>query len=230
MADIGPGGLGNGSLLKPVARILERIGMPIDIEKRQAWQITGRQSERRIFVSRPQHVVGYLRAGLVDWALVGLDMLEEYGDDNDHCISLRQFAISKSSLERSARVVLFVSVASEVVDPHDVDWPCLSEYQRVAKYYFGQVLGFKGRVADGLIHSTGGTEAPVADGLYGCAIGVVDSGRSLEANHVREIATVMEAPVVLAIRANLPAKERVVIEQLGEQMKEALEQLRKEKS
>lgn len=228
MADIGNGGLGNGSLLKPVVRILERVGMLIDTETRQAWQTIGRQSERRIFVSRPQHVVGYLRAGLVKWALVGWDMLEEYSDDNDRFISLQQFAISKSSLERSARVVLFVSATAKVVDPRAVDWPCLSEYQRVARLYFKQIFGLAWKPGNTVVPSAGGTEAPVADGLYGCGIGVVDSGRSLKANQVREIATVLEAPVILAIRADLPAKERAAVEQMGKQMAAALEQLRKE--
>lgn len=191
-----PLGLPNGSLQASAAWLINQLGITYDPSNRSAWQETGNLLVPRIFTSRPQHLVAALEDGTITAALLGADTLNEYAQGTEDIILLREFAISKTTLTDSTRVIIFVpdgSPCRSVADLAGQD--ILSECPAVT----GRYLREQG-IAAQVIFSTGNTESMIANGRYAAGVGVTETGTSLRANGLRILAEIMKAPVGLAVR------------------------------
>ncbi len=195
-------GIGNGSLLKPVAWCLEELGIPCDTETRLTWQYTGHQLIGGIFMSRPQHVVTALQQGIINCAIIGKDMLYEHSQ-SDEFVICAELGMSKTGFANPGWVVLFrrQDQDSAITDLFDIrpDTTLVSEYPRLTAHYL-EVKDIQANI----IQSSGGTEHAVAAGLYDLGVGITETGKSLYANNLLIMDCLLEAKVVLCVPAGDP--------------------------
>jgi len=215
-------GIGNGSLLKPVAFLLRQIGINIDTKTRASWQTASHDLIESVLLSRPQHILEYLTRGLLDCALIGKDVLVEFGGYGlrlcglegemvalNNFTILQPFPVSKSSFTKCARVVLFTAEMSNMRTLDDlrlrhktkkVAFSILSKYPNLSNWFLeNQKIAncLDGPPHPRLVVSTGSTEGPVGDEIYDYGVGIIDTGETLDINNVRTLATIMESPLVL---------------------------------
>ncbi len=190
-------GIGNGSLFKSVQWCLNQIGIPCNDMGRKIQRATGHSLISEIYTSRPQHLVEYLRRGVVDFVIMGKDMLLEYSKRNDEFTVITDLAISKTTTNQHVRVVLF-SHDDSVQEIKDVplNSTILSEYPDITKRIFAKV-----GIPVTITPSSGGTEGPVALKLYDFGVCVTETESSIRENKLHIVETIMDAPVVFAIKS-----------------------------
>ncbi len=189
-------GIGNGSLFSSVCWMLARTGIVADPSERMAWQDTGNELVSSIFASRPQHLVAMLRLGNISCVIMGEDMLKEHSERPQEFSVLARVPLGKTSRQRNTRVVAFVPCnATDNAVASLNGCQILSEYPALTQ----QWLIDHGISAE-IVSSSGSTESMVATGVYACGVGVTETGASLATNNLRVIDTLMDAPVVCAVR------------------------------
>lgn len=190
-------GICNGSLLETTLWALSRIGIPVKSKTRRSWQKIEHELISDIFISRPANVIEYLRRGLIDCAIVGLDELIENSryKKNDFIVA-EEFSISKTRHYQHVKIVLFTSEASNIKQLSDIkpNMTVFTEYPRLTSFFFKE-KGIKVKI----IKSKGSTEGPVADGVYNLGVSVTETGESIKMNKLNIITEIIEAPVVLAL-------------------------------
>jgi len=197
-------GIGNGSLATSVCWLLEQAGITYDPCSRAISQEPKNRLVQKIFTSRPQHLTALLRASIVDCVIMGEDMLAEYSDQSEF-IAITSIQLSKTTRTTNTRVISFVRTDSNYKDIKDLNGcAILSEYPRVTKRWLK-----KNGVVARIIPSTGSTEGIIATGVYDCGIGVTETGASLEKNNLRKLKIIMDAPVVIATRAERANDEQI---------------------
>lgn len=132
------------------------------------------------YLLRTRRVLHLVKEGYVDVGIVGEDVLEECGADS--CIGLGPLLCKKAGL-RTTRVVLFASRDDPVSKAEEVPAGAsvVSEYPAMTERFFSP--------RSVRIDATpGGAEAEVPL-AYRFGVSVVDTGKTLRANGLKEICT-----------------------------------------
>lgn len=196
-------GIPNGSSLNPIANCLREIGITINTETRQAWQYPDHELVDGLIISRPQHLVAALQQGIIDYLIIGKDMLYENGQAEEFVICA-ELNMSKAGFTNAPKVILFRRADSPITCVKHIcqETVIITELQKVTALYLKE-RNIQARI----IPSSGGTEHAVAIGLGDLGVCIMDTGNSLTANKLIVMDCLMEAPVVVCIRAGNPCEK-----------------------
>lgn len=189
-------GIPSGSLLEATITLLRTIGIEVVVNGRNfICEVRGSAMFSQALIMRPNDLPQAVKAGVVDVAITGLDMVFEAGLENELC-KIVELQFSKKS-RMAARIVVFgrEDESDEIVDAEDV--VVCGEYIILARTMFKKA---------GIQFSTGSTEIKVANKAFGFryGVGVVESGQSLKDNGLKIIKTILTSPVVLIAREESP--------------------------
>lgn len=174
-------GLPAGSLQESALEIFKRAGYNISIGERSYYPYIDDEEIECVLI-RAQEISKYVADGVLDAGLTGKDWIVETGAVVEEVAEL---AFSKRGL-RPVRLVLAVPYDSEIVAVADLEGKRVAtELVETTKRY----LQSKG-VSATVLFSWGATE--VKPPLLADAIAeLTETGRSLKANHLREIETIL---------------------------------------
>jgi ATP phosphoribosyltransferase len=177
-------GLPKGSLQEATFRIFTHAGFNLSISERSYLpSIDDPQIEPVLL--RAQEMSRYVEAGVLDCGITGNDWIMENGSD---VIRIAELIYSKQSL-KPVRWVLAVPEDSPVRSIR------VLEGKRIATELVNVTRNFlrKNKIKADVEFSWGATEVKVGAGLVDAIVELTETGRSLKAHRLREIATVCES-------------------------------------
>ncbi len=177
-------GLPKGSLQEATFRIFTHAGFNLSISERSYLpSIDDPQIEPVLL--RAQEMSRYVEAGVLDCGITGNDWIMENGSD---VIRIAELIYSKQSL-KPVRWVLAVPEDSPVSSIR------VLEGKRIATELVNVTRNFlrKNKIKADVEFSWGATEVKVGVGLVDAIVELTETGRSLKAHRLREIATVCES-------------------------------------
>jgi ATP phosphoribosyltransferase len=177
-------GLPKGSLQEATFRIFTHAGFNLSISERSYLpSIDDPQIEPVLL--RAQEMSRYVEAGVLDCGITGNDWIVENGSD---VIRIAELIYSKQSL-KPVRWVLAVPEDSPVRSIR------VLEGKRIATELVNVTKNFlrKNKIKADVEFSWGATEVKVGTGLVDAIVELTETGRSLKAHRLREIATVCES-------------------------------------
>ena len=175
-------GLPKGSLQQATFRMFERAGYRITLGARSYWPLVD-DPQLEIRLMRAQEIPGYAARGFLDAGITGKDWILETGAKVEEVCDL---LYSKVTLQ-PARWVLAVAEDSPYRSVADLQGKRIAtELVQVTRDYLAQA-GVKAEVE----YSLGATEVKVPE-LVDAIVDITETGRSLRANNLRVIATVLE--------------------------------------
>ncbi len=134
---------------------------------------------------RAQEMSRYVQDGALDCGITGNDWILE---NKSKVVRLTDLIYDKQSMNK-VRWVLAVPEGSKVKSIKDLKGKRIAtELVNVAKEYFR-----KNKVKVGVEFSWGATEVKVSAGLVDAIVELTETGRSLKANKLREVATLCES-------------------------------------
>ena len=176
-------GIPKGSLQEATVALFKRAGWNIYADGRSYFPAID-DSEIECMLIRAQEMARYVEHGVLDAGLTGIDWVIESGLD---VASVTSLTYAKQS-RRRVRWVLAVPEKSEFEKAEDLEGKIIAtELVEVTKRYFGD-RGVNVKVE----FSWGATEVKppmLADAI----VEVTETGRSLKANHLRILDTVLES-------------------------------------
>ncbi|MBI4335089.1 MAG: ATP phosphoribosyltransferase [Candidatus Omnitrophica bacterium] len=180
-------GLPKGSLQEATVRLFKKAGFYVGVSERSYFpSIDDDEIEAILF--RAQEMSRYVEDGILDAGITGEDWILENASD---VIRVAGLVYAKQSM-RPVRWVLAVPQDSPVRGVKDLKGKKIAtELVNVTKKYLR-----KNRVSAKVEFSWGATEVKVAIGLD-AIVEVTETGSSLRANKLREIATVCESTTQL---------------------------------
>lgn len=177
-------GLPKGSLQEATFRIFTQAGLNLRISERSYAPLID-DAKIEPFLLRAQEMSRYIEAGVLDCGITGNDWVMENASE---VIRLANLAYSKQSL-KPVRWVLAV--------PEDSSIRAVSGLQgkRIATELVNVTRDFlkKNRIRAEVEFSWGATEVKVAAGLVDAIVELTETGASLRANKLREVAVVCES-------------------------------------
>ena len=180
-------GIPKGSLQEATFRLLARAGYKASSASR-SYHVQFDDAELTGMLVRAQEMARYVASGALDVGLTGRDWVQENGADVSEVAEL---TYSKNSMS-SIKWVVAVPEESTIKDISGLEGKVVAtELVNVAKAFF-QEKGVNVKVE----FSWGATEVKppyLADAI----VELTESGESLRANRLREIATVVESATVL---------------------------------
>jgi len=177
-------GLPKGSLQEATFRIFTHAGFNLSISERSYLpSIDDPQIEPVLL--RAQEMSRYVEAGVLDCGITGNDWIMENGSD---VIRIAELIYSKQSL-KPVRWVLAVPEDSPVRSIR------VLEGKRIATELVNVTKNFlrKNKIKADVEFSWGATEVKVGAGLVDAIVELTETGRSLKAHRLKEIATVCES-------------------------------------
>lgn len=177
-------GLPKGSLQEATFRIFTHAGFNLSISERSYLpSIDDPQIEPVLL--RAQEMSRYVEAGMLDCGITGNDWIMENGSE---VIRIAELIYSKQSL-KPVRWVLAVPEDSPVRSLR------VLEGKRIATELVNVTKNFlrKNKIKADVEFSWGATEVKVGAGLVDAIVELTETGRSLKAHRLREIATVCES-------------------------------------
>ncbi|OGW78739.1 MAG: ATP phosphoribosyltransferase [Omnitrophica bacterium RIFCSPHIGHO2_02_FULL_46_20] len=180
-------GLPKGSLQEATVRMFKKAGFFIGISERSYFpSIDDDEIEAILF--RAQEMSRYVEDGILDCGITGNDWILE---NSSNVVRVAELIYSKQSL-RPVRWVLAVPQDSKVKSVKDLKGKRIAtELVNVTKNYLK-----KNKVNAKVEFSWGATEVKAAIGID-AIVEVTETGSSLRANKLREIATVCESTTQL---------------------------------
>lgn len=180
-------GLPKGSLQEATVRMFKKAGFFIGISERSYFpSIDDDEIEAILF--RAQEMSRYVEDGILDCGITGNDWILE---NSSNVVRVAELIYAKQSL-RPVRWVLAVPQDSKVKTVKDLNGKRIAtELVNVTKNYLK-----KNKVKAKVEFSWGATEVKAAIGID-AIVEVTETGRSLRANKLREIATVCESTTQL---------------------------------
>lgn len=173
-------GLPKGSLEEATISLFERAGWKIRKHARNYFPDIN-DPKLEISLCRVQEIGPYVARGILDAGIVGLDWLEETGNQ-DNVRRIADLVYSKASL-RPSRWVLAVQGNSGIEKPQDLDGKRVAtELPGLAKKYFDK-LGIR----PDIFYSYGATEAKVVEGLADGIVEVTETGATIAAHGLKII-------------------------------------------
>lgn len=199
-------GLPKGSLQESTFELFRRAGFRLTVDSREYFPDIDDEEIEAILL-RAQEISRYVEAGVLDVGLTGHDWVVENGSD---VVEVCELFYSKATA-RPARWVLAVPVESPVQRVQDLEGKLVAtELVATTERYLAQ-HGVRAKVE----FSWGATEAKA--GLVDAIVELTETGRSLAANNLRIVDTVMESTtrVIANKQSWQDAGKRAKIESLG---------------
>ncbi len=186
-------GIPKGSLQEATLQLFNRAGFNVYVSSRSYFPAID-DPELECMLIRAQEMARYVDTGVLDAGLTGQDWIAEHACANGGGAGLTTITELTYAKQTSGKVrwVLAVPEASSVRTASDLEGATIAtELVQVTRAYFEQ-LGVRVKVE----FSWGATEVkpPV---LADAIVEATETGSTLRANHLREIATVMESTTAL---------------------------------
>lgn len=190
------------SMENRVKELFQKAGLPINLAERSNIGSVEAQWINQVVFERPQEIPDLMAEGLFDAAIVGEDWLADWGFSFPTLLSM---AIGREK-NRAVKIVMAVPEKSPVKAPIDlpIGSKVSTEYVRLALKLFSGL----GRNDIIVKPSCGNTEAKIRYGISGI-IDVTETGKSLKANGLKVIHTLMESnTLVIANPASLKNEKK----------------------
>lgn len=180
-------GIPKGSLQEATVRMFKKAGFFIGISERSYFPSID-DDEIEVILFRAQEMSRYVEDGILDCGITGNDWILE---NSSNVVRVAELMYAKQSL-RPVRWVLAVPQDSKVKTVKDLNGKRIAtELVNVTKNYLK-----KNKVKAKVEFSWGATEVKAAIGID-AIVEVTETGSSLRANKLREIATVCESTTQL---------------------------------
>jgi len=180
-------GLPKGSLQEATVRMFKKAGFNLGMSERSYFPSID-DPEIECILFRAQEMSRYVEDGILDVGLTGNDWIRENGSD---VVRVSELIYAKQSM-RPVRWVLAVPQDSKVKSVKDLKGKSIAtELVKVTKDYLK-----KNKVKAHVEFSWGATEVKALIGLD-AIVEVTETGSSLRANNLREVATVCESTTQL---------------------------------
>jgi len=178
-------GLPKGSLQEATFRMFRKAGFNVSLPSERSYLPSINDVEIKPVLLRAQEMSRYVQDGALDCGITGNDWILENGSD---VVRVTDLAYAKQSLNK-VRWVLAVPQDSGIKSPKDLEGKRVAtELVNVTKEYFK-----KNKVKVGVEFSWGATEVKVSAGLVDAIVELTETGSSLRANKLIEIATLCES-------------------------------------
>jgi len=180
-------GLPKGSLQEATVRMFRKAGFYIGVSERSYFPSID-DDEIEVILFRAQEMSRYVEDGILDVGITGNDWIME---NNSKVVKVAELVYAKQSM-RPVRWVLAVPQESKVRKVKDLKGKKIAtELVSVTKEYLK-----KNKVHADVEFSWGATEVKAAIGVD-AIVEVTETGSSLRANKLREVATVCESTTQL---------------------------------
>ncbi|MCX5678790.1 MAG: ATP phosphoribosyltransferase [Candidatus Omnitrophica bacterium] len=180
-------GLPKGSLQDSTVKMFRKAGFYVNISERSYFPSID-DSEIECVLFRAQEMARYVEDGILDVGITGNDWILENGSD---VVRVAELIYSKQSM-RPVRWVLAVPEASKINSVKDLNGKSVAtELVGVTKRYLK-----KNKVKARVEFSWGATEVKAIMGVD-AIVEVTETGSSLRANKLREVATICESTTQL---------------------------------
>jgi len=178
-------GLPKGSLQEATFKIFRKAGFNISLSSERSYFPSIDDPEIEPVLLRAQEMSRYIQDGALDCGITGNDWILENKSD---VVRITDLIYAKQSLNR-VRWVLAVPESSRLKSVKDLAGKRVAtELVSVTKEYFK-----KNKVKVEVEFSWGATEVKVNARLVDAIVELTETGRSLKANKLREIATICES-------------------------------------
>lgn len=178
-------GLPKGSLQEATFRMFKKAGFNMNLPSERSYFPSINDIEIKPVLLRAQEMSRYVQDGALDCGITGNDWILENGSS---VIRITDLAYAKQSLNK-VRWVLAVPQDSGIKSAKDLEGKRVAtELVNVTKGYFK-----KNKVRVNVEFSWGATEVKVSAGLVDAIVELTETGSSLRANKLIEIATLCES-------------------------------------
>ncbi len=178
-------GLPKGSLQESTFKMFRKAGFAISLPNERSYFPSMDDPEIEPVLLRAQEMSRYIQDGALDCGITGNDWILENGSD---VVRITDLKYAKQSLSK-VRWVLAVPQDSGIRSPKDLKGKRIAtELVRVTKEYFARL-----KVPVDVEFSWGATEVKVSAGLVDAIVELTETGSSLRANKLVEIATLCES-------------------------------------
>ncbi|MFA5176711.1 MAG: ATP phosphoribosyltransferase [Candidatus Omnitrophota bacterium] len=182
-------GLPKGSLQESTFKMLRKAGFNVSLPNERSYFPSINDAEIKPVLLRAQEMSRYVQDGALDCGITGNDWILENGSA---VIRVMDLAYAKQSLNK-VRWVLAVPLDSGIKKVKDLEGKRVAtELVNVTKDYFR-----KNKVKVEVEFSWGATEVKVSAGLVDAIVELTETGSSLKANKLIEIATLCESTTQL---------------------------------
>jgi len=178
-------GLPKGSLQEATFKMLKKAGFNVNLSSSRSYFPSVDDVEIQATLLRAQEMSRYVQDGALDCGITGNDWILENKSD---VVRVTDLTYAKQSLSK-VRWVLAVPQDSGIKKVKDLDGKRIAtELVNVTKEYFQ-----KNKVKVEVEFSWGATEVKVSGGLVDAIVELTETGSSLRANKLVEIATLCES-------------------------------------
>jgi ATP phosphoribosyltransferase len=178
-------GLPKGSLQESTFRLFKKAGFNVSVPSERSYFPSIDDAEIEPVLLRAQEMSRYVQDGALDCGITGNDWILENGSDVTRITDL---VYAKQSMNK-VRWVLAVPQDSGIKSVKDLNGKRIAtELVSVTKDFFA-----KKKVKVDVEFSWGATEVKVSSGLVDAIVELTETGRSLRANKLIEIATLCES-------------------------------------
>ncbi|MBI4708182.1 MAG: ATP phosphoribosyltransferase [Candidatus Omnitrophica bacterium] len=178
-------GLPKGSLQESTFKMFKKAGFNVNLSNSRSYFPSVDDTEIQAVLLRAQEMSRYVQDGALDCGITGNDWVLENKSD---VVRVTDLAYAKQSLNK-VRWVLAVPQDSGIKSVKDLQGKRIAtELVNVTKEYFQ-----KNKVKVEVEFSWGATEVKVSGGLVDAIVELTETGSSLRANKLVEIATLCES-------------------------------------
>ena len=178
-------GFPKGSLQKSTEELFARAGLPVKVKDRNYFP-TVEDDGLSFVLFRSQEIPRYVADGVLDAGICGRDWIVENGSDVVEVVELKY---SKAT-SNPARWVVAVPEDSPVETAQDLEGTLIaSELVHTTERFFLD-RGIQGVKVE---YSWGATEVKASLPGVGAIVDITETGSSLRANKLREVATILES-------------------------------------
>ncbi|MFZ2937929.1 MAG: ATP phosphoribosyltransferase [Candidatus Omnitrophota bacterium] len=178
-------GLPKGSLQEATFRVFKKAGFNVSLPSERSYFPSIDDPQIEVVLLRAQEMSRYVSDGALDCGITGNDWILE---NKSNCVRISDLEYAKQSLNK-VRWVLAVPQESGLKSIKDL------EGKRIATELVGVTKEFfkKNKINVDVEFSWGATEVKVSSGLVDAIVELTETGRSLKANKLVEIATLCES-------------------------------------
>ncbi len=209
-------GLPKGSLQEATFKMFRKAGFNVSLSSERSYFPSVDDPEIELVLLRAQEMSRYVQDGALDCGITGDDWILE---NKSEVKRITDLIYAKQSLNK-VRWVLAVPQGSKVKSIKDLKGKRIAtELVNVTKDYFK-----KNKVKVEVEFSWGATEVKVNAGLVDAVVELTETGRSLKANKLTELATICEstAQFIANINAYKDAWKKTKMEQIALLLKGAI--------
>jgi len=178
-------GLPKGSLQEATFKMFRKAGFNVNLSSERSYFPSIDDPEIEVVLLRAQEMSRYVADSALDCGVTGNDWILE---NNSDVVRITDLIYAKQSMNK-VRWVLAVPECSGIKSVKDLNGKRIAtELVNVTKGYFK-----KNKVNVEVEFSWGATEVKVSAGLVDAIVELTETGRSLKANNLIEIATLCES-------------------------------------